>query len=355
MKTNSDIGICLVGAGRAGMTHAHNFNGRVRGARLVAVVDPDLEAARAACNELGIERCYANCEQALEDADIRAFVVGCPTKYHRDTVVQVAQAGRHILCEKPMAMNTQECDDMIAAAQANGVVLQIGFMRRFDSAYRQARALVEAGEIGQVVMVRSNTRGPSTPRPWMYDLRASNGPLAEVNSHDIDTMRWFMSSEFETVYALGGNYRSLDARQSFPDFYDNVVLAAGFANGAQGILDGAQGVGYAYDTRAEILGEKGCIFIGGTRAEAVVSCTQNRSSAPLVRSWQSLFSAAYLAEDEAFVRAIRQDIPPEVTGHDGRQAVAVVCAGNISIVEKRVVRLDEPIHERASGNKIGVG
>ena len=107
----------------------------------------------------------------------------------------------------------------------------------------------------------SNTRGPSIPKPWMYDIKKSNGPLAEVNSHDIDTMRWFTGSEFQTLYAVGGNYRCPDARTEFPDFYDNVVLAASFANGMQGILDGAQGVGYAYDAKVEVLGTKGLSLI----------------------------------------------------------------------------------------------
>ena len=80
-------------------------------------------------------------------------------------------------------------------------------MRRFDESFRQAKNMVDYGEIGEVVMVRSNTRGPSIPRPWMYDIHKSNGPLAEVNSHDIDTMRWFTGSEFQTLYAVGGNYQ----------------------------------------------------------------------------------------------------------------------------------------------------
>ena len=91
----------------------------------------------------------------------------------------------------------------------------------------------------------------------MYDIRKSNGPLAEVNSHDIDTMRWFTDSEFQTLYAVGGNYRCQDAKEEWPDFYDNVVMAASFENGMQGLLDGAQGVGYAYDAHVEVLGTKG--------------------------------------------------------------------------------------------------
>jgi len=334
-------GIAVLGAGRAGMIHAVNFRKSVPGAELVAVVDPVPEAREAAIKSLGIEKAYADYREALADDEIDAVVVVVPTAFHRDIVIDAAAAGKHILCEKPMAMTDLECEDMIDAVKAGGVKLQLGYMRRFDASYRKAREAVKSGAIGDVVMVRSNTRGPSVPQPWMYDIRKSNGPLAEVNSHDIDTLRWFTGSEFKTIYAVGGNYRCPDAKAEWPDFYDNVIVSATFENGAQGLIDGAQGVGYAYDARTEVLGTKGCVFIGRLNDESVVTCTAdgNTGSYPLVRSWRQLFEPAYLAEDTAFIDCIRNDTEPEVTGHDGMMAVRVVNAGNASIVEKRIVEL----------------
>ena len=336
-----NIKIALIGAGRAGMIHALNFRKSVPGAELAAVVDPVAEAREAALNTLGMEKGYADYKEALADDGIDAVVVVVPTAFHRDIVVAAAEAGKHILCEKPMAMNESECEEMIAAAEAAGVKLQIGFMRRFDANYRKAKAEVLSGAIGDVVLVRSNTRGPSVPQPWMYDLKKSNGPLAEVNSHDIDTLRWFTESEFKTVYAVGGNYRCPDAKAEWPDFYDNVIMSATFDNGMQGAVDGAQGVGYAYDARTEVLGTKGCVFIGSLKDEAVLTCTTDGNSgrSPLVRSWTKLFEPAYLAEDMAFVKCIREGSAPEVSGRDGLMAVKVVNAGNKSIVEKRIVEL----------------
>jgi myo-inositol 2-dehydrogenase/D-chiro-inositol 1-dehydrogenase/scyllo-inositol 2-dehydrogenase (NAD+) len=240
-----------------------------------------------------------------------------------------------------MAMTADECRAMIEAADKNGVILQIGFMRRFDGGYTRAKELVDEGRIGDVVMVRSNTRGPSVPQPWMYDIKVSNGPLAEVCSHDIDTLRWFTGSEFATVYAVGGNYRSPDAKRAFPDFYDNVALVAAFKNGMQGMIDGAQGVGYAYDARTEVLGTKGCVFIGKLQDDAVVCCTSDggRADYPLVSSWRQLFKQAYLNEDIAFIQSIITGNRPKVTGYDGLMAVDIVNAGNTSITEKRIVIL----------------
>ena len=252
-----------------------------------------------------------------------------------------AKAGKHILCEKPMAMTVEECNEMDRAAKENGVKLQLAFMRRFDASFMQAKKLVDEGAIGDVVMVRSNTRGPSIPKPWMYDISKSNGPLAEVNSHDIDTLRWFTGSDFASLYAIGGNYRCPDAKADFPDFYDNVVLTGSFRNGCQGIIDGAQGVLYGYDARAEILGTKGCIYLGQTKENTVTLCSSNMlRTEEYMNSWKYLFREAYLEEDKAFAAAVLEDSEPLITAYDGKMAVLTVNAGNLSIREKRIVHID---------------
>lgn len=342
MRTG-EIGIGVIGCGRAGLIHARHFAAGVGGARLVALCDPVPAALAAAGSELGIAAAAqtGDYRALLAHPGVRGIVVATPTALHREIVVAAAQAGRHILCEKPLAMQPEECDAMIASAAAARVTLQVGFMRRFDRSFVQARERIARGEIGRVVQVKSLTHGPSMPRPWMYDLRISNGPLAEVNSHDIDTLRWFTGSEFRTVYALGGNYRCPGARQEFPDFYDNVLLAASFADGCQGMIGGAQGVGYGYDARVEVLGTEGVLMIGGLADTTVVTCTATGLVRPVVRSWTELFRDAYRAEDEDFVGCIREGRLPRAGGVDGKRAVEVVNAGNESIRTGLPIRLGE--------------
>lgn len=337
---NKKVSLGLIGAGRAGMIHARNFRAAVPHAVLTAVADPCRDNVQAALEELEIEKGYEDYRELLEDEEIDAVIIVTPTKYHCEIAVAAAKAGKHILCEKPMAMTVEECEIMEAAAKEYHVKLQVAFMRRFDRAFTEAKNVVDAGEIGDVVMVRSNTRGPSIPKPWMYDIKKSNGPLAEVNSHDIDTLRWFTGSEFKTVYAMGGNYRCPDAKQDFPDFYDNVILAAGFANGMQGMIDGAQGVLYGYDARVEILGTKGCIFLGKTQERPITVCRSDmRRYEAFTNSWKFLFKDAYLEEDMDFVDCILTDREPKVTGHDGKMAVKVVNAGNLSVSTGQIITL----------------
>jgi len=333
------IGVCLIGAGRAGMIHANNFRAKVPWARLVAVSDPSEQACRNACRELEIERYYLDHREALQDSDIGAVVIVAPTQHHRRIAVDCANAGKHILCEKPMAMTSVECDEMIAAAEKNHVNLQIGFMRRFDESFRKAKEAVDAGEIGDVVHIRSITRGPSKPQEWMYDIEKSNGPLAEVNSHDIDCIRWFSGSEVQTLYAVAGNYRNREIAKKYPGFYDNVVMTGKLKNGAQFTVEGAQYVEYGYDARVEVLGTKGVVTVGRSEAYHIQVINKNGRCAPFVASWTSLFKDAYLEEDIRFIRCVVEGTEPEVTGVDGKMAVTVVEAGNRSIRENAIVML----------------
>lgn len=341
MARKDSIKVCLVGTGRAGMVHAKNFVKNVPNAGLVALVDPVANALEAAALELGVGQRYLHYADALDQCEFDAIVVAAPTQYHKEIVVAAANAGKHILCEKPLAVNEADCDEMVEAAAFNKVILQVGFMRRFDQSFLAAKERIDTGEIGDVVMVRSLTYGPSIPKPWMYDISQSNGPLAEVNSHDIDTLRWFTGSEFKQVHALAGNFRCPDARDTFPDFYDNVILNASFENGMQGSISGAQGVRYGYDSRCEILGREGIIFVGALDHGTMVSCNRSGKSQSIVKSWTDLYEDAYLQEDKHFIECIIEEKEPRATGYDGKMAVAVVSAGNRSIKENRAIMVND--------------
>jgi myo-inositol 2-dehydrogenase/D-chiro-inositol 1-dehydrogenase/scyllo-inositol 2-dehydrogenase (NAD+) len=331
------LNVCVIGCGRAGRIHAKSYAGGVTGARLLAVCDPSEEARTSAAADFGAARTYADWHDVMADPDIDAVVVVTPTGMHRDIVVAAAAAGKHVFCEKPMASSEEECDEMIAACAQADVKLQIGFMRRFDSSFREAKRLVDSGAIGDLVQIHSNTRGPSKPRPWMYDIKQSNGILAEVNSHDIDAVRWMAGSDIDTLYAVAGNFRNPEAKEDYPDYYDSVLVNGTMKNGVHFCIDGAAYVQYGYDSKMELIGTKGKINVGRSDKE-FVHCTtvENGMSTPFVNSWMTLFIDAYLAEDTSFVNAVLNDTPTEVSGYDGRMAVATVQAGNESIIEKAI-------------------
>ena len=245
-----------------------------------------------------------------------------------------------------MALDLQECDTILETVSANNVFLQLGFMRRFDPEFVEAYRRIQVGDIGQPMLVKSLTHGPGLPPPWARDLTTSNGMLAEVNSHDWDTVRWLMGSDYERVYVETANFKGPSRGVDTPHFYDNVLVNIRFENGGLGSISGVCPCDYGYDARVEIVGEKGILQIGELRGQAVIICTDRDQGlvAPIYRTWPERFAQGYILEMEHFVYSIRTGTPPEVGGVEGRWAVAGVLAGTRSFLEERPVMLAEVLN-----------
>jgi predicted dehydrogenase len=342
---NAPLRICLVGAGRAGKVHANTMINFIPTARLVAIVEAVPESRQQVGETYGVESRaqFDSLESALHSAVFDAVVITTPTFTHASLAVKAAQAGKHIFLEKPMALSLAECDAIIQAAHQAGVILQLGFMRRFDPEFTAAVSRIEAGEIGQPMMVKSLTHGPGLPPAWARDLSQSNGMLAEVNSHDWDCLRWLMGSNYQRVYTETANFKGAANQVDTPNFYDNALVTVKFENGGLGSISGVCPCGYGYDARVEIVGEKGILQIGELQGQAVVVCT-NRDQGlitPIYRTWPERFAWAYIHEMRHFVECARNGNPPKASGEDGRWAVAGVLAATKSFLEQRPVYLSE--------------
>ncbi|MCW2954365.1 MAG: hypothetical protein JWQ48_3535 [Conexibacter sp.] len=332
--------VCLIGAGRAGAVHAFNVRNHTADAEVLAVVDGDVERARALAAEVGGAG-YATLADALAATALDAAVIATPTHTHRDLAVEAFAAGLHVLCEKPMALTAAECDAMSEAAQAAGRVLQIGFVRRFQPEFVEAKARVEAGEIGEVMMVKSLTRGPGLPPAWANDLALSNGMLAEVNSHCFDSVRWLADSEVVRVYAEVANRKGKKLGVESEGFYDNAVVSLRFANDALGAIDGVCPSEYGYDGRVEVVGTEGLISIGEVQGMPLLTALDRKRGTmrPVHKTWPERFSWGYVNEINAFVEAARGGEPSGPGGIDGKRAVEVVVAANRSWQEARPIKL----------------
>ena len=333
----------MVGAGRVGKNHSRAISRHVPAGRIVALVDPAEAIRQETALEFNIPNQYATLEQALESTEFDAVVITTPTPTHLPLTGLAAENKKHVFLEKPMALNLEECDAINSAVEKNRVLLQIGFMRRFDPEFVEAAQRIEAGEIGQPMMIKSNTHGPGLPPPWARDLRTSNGMLAEVNSHDWDTVRWLMGSNLERVYTEVANFKGAANNVDTPHFYDNVLVNIKFESGGLGLISGVCPCGYGYDARAEIIGEKGIMQFGTLEGQAVVVCTDRDHGLvrPIIRTWPQRFAWAYIYELEHFIECVQSETPPRAGGADGRWAVAGVLAGTKSFLEQRPVYLKE--------------
>jgi predicted dehydrogenase len=341
------IRICMIGAGRVGKNHSRAITRHVPTGKIVALVDPVVTVREETAAEFGIDSQFDTLELALDNAEFDAVVITTPTPTHLSLASLAAENKKHVFLEKPMALNLKECDAIIEVTDQNAVILQLGFMRRFDPEFIAAAQRIEAGEIGQPMMIKSNTHGPGLPPPWARDLRTSNGMLAEVNSHDWDATRWLMSSNYERVYTEVANFKGPANNVDTPNFYDNVLVNLKFESGGLGLISGVCPCGYGYDARVEIIGDKGIMQIGELKGQAVVVCT-NRDQGlitPISRTWPQRFEWAYINELEHFISCIQNETNPLVGGVEGRWAVAGVLAGTKSFMEERPVYLKEIIGE----------
>lgn len=339
----NQIRICMIGGGRVGKNHSRALTGYVPAGKIVALVETVPQVGEETAREFGIEHQFDSLEAALENVDFDAVVITTPTPTHLPITALAAENKKHVFLEKPMALNLRECDEILEVTHKNSVFLQLGFMRRFDPEFVAAFERINAGEIGQPMMIKTNTHGPGLPPAWARDLRSSNGMLAEVNSHDWDTLRWFMGSNLHRVYTEVANFKGAANNVDTPNFYDNALVNVKFENGGLGMISGICPCGYGYDARVEIVGEKGIMQIGELKGQSILVCT-NRDQGlitPIYRTWPERFKWAYIQELAHFVSCIQTDTPPRAGGLDGRWAVAGVLAGTKSFLEGRPVYLSE--------------
>ena len=181
------VRVALIGSGRMGAFHAQTLAHRLRGATLAAVADPAPGAAEKLAAALAAPRAYTDPAQVFADPEVDAVVIAAPARFHADLVVAAAAAGKGIFCEKPMAITLADADRAIAAARSAGVVLQVGFNRRFAPDWSAARELLDSGRLGTPRLLRSVTRDPGGFDPSRV---APNTIFLETLIHDFDTLRF---------------------------------------------------------------------------------------------------------------------------------------------------------------------
>ncbi len=337
----SKLNVGVVGVGMMGKRHAENVRRLIPEAQLVAVADNDRERARQVATELEVEKSCGSVEELVERKDIQAVVIASPARFHADATQVAAAAGKHIFCEKPPALTLEETDAALTAVAKAGVQFQIGFMRRYDPAYANAKKRIEAGEIGDPIIFKAVGRDRQPP-PLSFFRAGVNGTLLVDSSiHEFDLARWLMSDEVAEVHAFAGVLACPELGQ-FGDI-DAGVVNLRFSRGGIGNVESFRQSCYGYDIRTEVVGSKGTLQVGYLRQTAQLVLTGAGATHDVVDHWLVRFADAYRNELRDFVQAILADRTPCVTGLDGRKALAVALAAEKSYRESRPVALLEHV------------
>jgi len=327
----------LIGAGRIGRLHAENLVRRIQGAKLLWVADVVEEAAAKLSRELGIPKATADYREVLSDPEVDAVLICTSTDTHAEIIRAAAAAKKHIFCEKPLALDLAEIDSALDAVKEAGVILQVGFHRRFDPHFRRLKELIAEGAIGRPWLLKITSYDPAPP-PIAY-IRVSGGIFLDMTIHDFDMAR-FLLGEVEEVFAAGSVL--VDPEIGAAGDVDTAVVTLRFESGALGVITNCRKASYGHDQRIEVLGEKGGLFAENPLPHTTVLADQGGyRSVPLHYFFVERYREAYIAEMEAFVAAVREGKEPPVTGLDGKIPVAMGYAAKRSFLEKRPVKLSE--------------
>ncbi len=334
------LSLGLVGAGRMGSIHGRLIASAVPKARLGGIVDLNLVAARRLAAHVGDPPVFASLDEMLASGHVDAVLVATSSSGHLSAILAAAAAGKDVLCEKPIALSAEETQTAIAAADAAGIRLQTGFMRRWDPDYRRAHERLASGALGRPILFKSLQFDAEPPPASFADPAVSGGIMVDMGIHEFDLARWLMADEVAEVHAFGSTVAAPEL--AAVGDVDSAVVNLRFAGGTTGTVELARTTTYGEDVRTEVLATGGSVWVGhlpishGSWSGGVAGSSVAADPAdPLVPR----FEAAYAAQTRAFVDAILDDRPVEVTGADSAAALAIALAADRSMREGRPVSL----------------
>jgi myo-inositol 2-dehydrogenase / D-chiro-inositol 1-dehydrogenase len=332
------LNIGIIGAGRIGKVHAATVAYRIPNARLLAVADVNLEAAQELADKLSIPQATDDYRKVLANPDIQAVFICSATNTHAQITEEAACAGKHIFCEKPIALDLGQIDRTLAAVKDAGVKLQVGFNRRFDPNFARVRQAIVTGEVGTPALLHIISRDPGPP-PVAY-VRVSGGMFLDMTIHDFDMARFLVGSDVEEIYTQAAV--TVDPAIGEAGDVDTAVIMLKFANGVIGTIDNCRRASYGYDQRVEVLGSKGSIATSNNYPNAAVISDGGsvRRDLPL-NFFMDRYTESFETEVIAFVDAVLHDRPVPVTGADARVPVVMGLAAGKSYREGRPVKLSE--------------
>jgi myo-inositol 2-dehydrogenase/D-chiro-inositol 1-dehydrogenase len=330
------IRFAIFGCGRIGQMHADNLAAHPK-ASLAWAYDVNTAAAEAVCLRHGAKLARA-VDEALTDRTLDAVLIASSTDTHVALLTAAAQAGKAILCEKPIDLDIAKVDACWQTIGKLNVPIQIGFNRRFDPSMSAARTAIMAGEIGELRQLIITSRDPEIP-PVGY-MKVAGGLLRDMTIHDFDLARFFLGEEPVEVAAMANALISDEVRALGEN--DTAMILLRTASGRQCCINNYRQARYGYDQRLEAIGEHGMLQVGNRRATTVERWDGNRTAArdPLLYFFIERYREAYLIELEAFIDALEHKRPCSPGFEDGRRALLLANAAYQSIESGRIVRVE---------------
>jgi myo-inositol 2-dehydrogenase/D-chiro-inositol 1-dehydrogenase len=338
-KENKKLTVGIIGVGRIGKLHSENIAANIRQVELKSIADICLDNnTENWARSIGIKNTSKDYKKIIEDKEIDAVLICSSTDTHAKFIIEAAEAGKHIFCEKPIDLNVDRIREAINAVEKAGVKLQVGFNRRFDHNFMRVREFVKGGKIGDVHILRITSRDPSPP-PLEY-VKVSGGIFLDMTIHDFDMARYLVGSEVEEVYALGDTLIDPSIKQY--DDVDTAIITLKFKNGAIGVIDNSRKAVYGYDQRVEVFGSEGSITAANDKPNTLeISLEDWVYSEKPKYFFLERYKESYIKEIKAFIDSILDDKETPVKGIDGLRPVLIGLAAKKSLKTGKPIRVEE--------------
>jgi myo-inositol 2-dehydrogenase / D-chiro-inositol 1-dehydrogenase len=352
------VRVGLIGSGFVSSIHYEAFR-NVPGSVVVAVASTTPGRAEKFAADRGIAHHFTDCRRLLDLKEVDLVVLGIPNDLHCEMTCLAAEAGKHIVVEKPMALNLTECDRMIAACQRAGVILGYAEELCFAPKYVRLRQLIAEGAIGKVHLVKQSEKHDGPHTDWFYDTSRSGGGVTfDMGCHAIEFFRWLLGdasrggkARIQSVYAqlrtyLHGNKTNAD---------DEAILLMTFEGGAIGLAEESWTKPGGMDDRAEVFGSEGQAYADVLYGNALRAFSRKGygyavEKAGATTGWtfpiyEEIWNYGFPQEMAHFVACVREGTEPLENGQDGRAVVEAVHALYASAA--RGQRIDLPFASEA--------
>ena len=303
----------ILGAGRIGKVHAKSLADSGR-AEVAYIADALPDAATALAQSVGAKT--ASVDDVLA-SDVDAILIATPTDTHADLIEKAANAGKAILCEKPVSLSVERIEKCLPVVEKAGVPLMIGFHRRYDPNFGNMKQRIDQGEIGDVEMVTITCRDPSAP-PVSY-IERSGGLYRDMMIHDFDMARFLLGEEPVTVHALGAVLT--DPAIKATGDVDTAVVHMQTASGKICVITNSRRATYGHDQRIEVHGSKGMLRAGNIHLTTVERADAGGFTSDLIPfSFVERYEEAYRREINQFLTFLEKGEKPSASGYDGLMA-----------------------------------
>ena len=304
----------IIGAGRIGKIHAANVAAR-KDCSVAFVSDVDAAAASALAAATGGKT--ASIDEILASKDVEALAVCAPTDMHSELIERGVKAGKAVFCEKPIDLDAARIRKCLDVVKAHKGVLMVGFNRRFDPNFAAVRARIADGTIGALEQVSITSRDPGPP-PLSYIAR-SGGLFRDMMIHDFDMARFLLGEEPVSVAAMASSLVEKGIGEAGD--VDNAVVIMETKSGKVVQIANSRRATYGYDQRIEVHGSKGMASASNVKESTIeVAGAHGYTTAKALNFFLERYDAAYRAELDAFVKAVKAGHAPSPSGEDGLKA-----------------------------------